>query len=41
MSKQKVIPKYNVVKDISDLKERNLTFNNVIKVNDNECIMVL
>ena len=34
MTKQKVIPKYNVVKDMSDLKERDLTFNNVIKVNE-------
>ena len=41
MTKQKVIPKYNIIKDISDLKERDLTFNNVIKVNNNECIMVL
>ena len=41
MTKQKVKTKYNIVNDISDLKERDLTFNNVIKVNNNECIMVL
>ena len=41
MTKPKVKTKYNIVNDISDLKERDLTFNNVIKVNNNECIMVL
>ena len=41
MTKPKVIPKYNIINNMSDLKERDLTFNNVIKVNDNECIMVL
>ena len=34
MTKQKVIPKYNIINNMSDLKERDLTFNNVIKVND-------
>ena len=35
MTKQKVMPKYNIINNMSDLKERDLTFNNVIKVNGN------
>ena len=41
MTKPKVMPKYNIINNMNDLKERDLTFNNVIKVNNNECIMVL
>ena len=41
MTKQKVIPKYNIINNMSDLKERDLTVNNAIKVNDNEYIVVL
>ena len=41
MTKQKVIPKYNIINNMSDLKERDLTVNNAKKVNDNEYIVVL
>ena len=41
MTKPKVIPKYNIINNMSDLKERDLTVNNAIKVNDNEYIVVL
>ena len=41
MTKPKVIPKYNIINNMSDLKERDLVVNNAIKVNDNEYIVVL
>ena len=41
MTKQKVKTKYNIINNMSDLKERDLTVNNAIKVNDNEYIVVL
>ena len=41
MTKQKVKTKYNIINNMSDLKERDLVVNNAIKVNDNEYIVVL
>ena len=41
MSKQKVKMKYNIINKIEEIKESDMHFENVIKVNDHEYITVL
>ena len=41
MSKQKVKMKYNIINKIKEIKESDMHFENVIKVNDHEYITVL